>query len=280
MRAVFKNPELEEHFIKHGYCLVQLLEPSDLALLEEIYYSNRVQEQAAIERTTATQDQDISRNIKRLAGEAVSNRLKKYLLNYRMFFSGFITKNPGKPSKMRLHQDPTFVDETKYKAMNVWSPLVDVDAGNGAVCIIPNSDKFFKGFRGQPARQYDFDDIAEEVMSKFGKLMPMKAGQSLIYDTSLFHFSLENVSGKIRIANTTIMLPEEATPIYYYHNKALDTLDIYEVSDDFMVRHYSEYLKKGKVEETLLSRGPYKAPQKVSFSEFEEKYNLYNQPVV
>jgi len=276
MRAVFKDKELEEHFVKYGYCLVPLLQPSDVQKLEEIYYSNRVEEQAAIERTTSTTNIELGRNIRRLAGEVVGNRASEYLLNYRVLFSGFVTKIPGKPSKMRLHQDPTFVDETQFKALNIWSPLVDVDENNGAVWIVPNSDKFFQGFRGQPAKEFDFDEISVQVMNKLGQIIPMKAGESLIYDTTLFHFSQENASGKIRIANATVMIPKEATPIYYHHNKTLDTLDVYEISEDFMLRYYSEYLKTGVVEEKLLSRGPYKTPRKVSFSEFEEKYHLYN----
>jgi ectoine hydroxylase-related dioxygenase (phytanoyl-CoA dioxygenase family) len=276
MRAVFKNKELEEHFIKHGYCVVRLLEPSDLQKLEEIYYTNRVEEQAAIERTTSTTNIELGRNIRRQAGEVVGRRASQVLSDYRVLFSGFVTKIPGKPSKMRLHQDPTFVDETQFKALNIWSPLVDVDEKNGAVWIVPNSDKFFHGFRGQPAKEFDFDEISTQVMNKLGQMIPMKAGEALIYDTTLFHFSLENASGKIRIANASVMIPEEATPIYYHHNKALDTLDVYEINEDFMLRYYSEYLKTGVVEEKLLSRVPYQSPKKISFAEFEEKYHLYN----
>ncbi len=278
MRTVFKDKALEGHFREHGYCLVQLLEPSDIKRLEEIYYANRIEEQPAIERTTNTKNIELSRNVNRLAGEVITNRLNEYLLNYRKLLSAFIAKIPGKPSKMRLHQDPTFVDETRFKALNAWSPLVDVDETNGAVWIVPHSDKFFPGFRGQPAKEFEFDAIAGQVMNKLGQMVPMKAGQALIYDASLFHFSFENASGKIRIANTTIVVPEEATPIYYHHNTGLNTLDVYEMGEDFMLRFYSEYLKSGVVEGKLISRVPYPAPHKVSFSEFEERYRLFNQP--
>ena len=277
MRIVFKNDQLQKHFAEHGYCLVPLMNADDIRELNSIYNANRVEDQPAMERSTSTKDVELSRRIKNLCTEVVAKRLEDYLINYKPLYSGFITKLPGKPNQMRLHQDPSFVDEHLFTALNVWSPLVDVNENNGALWIVPKSNKFFDGFRGQPARKFDYADISDAVMQKFGTMVPMKTGEALIYDTALFHYSLASTAAQPRIASSTVMLPAEATPIYYHYNKELNSLDIYEMGEDFMIRYFSEYLKTGVVKEKLLSRGPYTAPQKVSLEEFTEKFNTYNK---
>jgi len=276
MRRVFKDDKLQEHFEQNGFCILRLFSAEDLHELENIYYANRVEEQPAMERSTSSKNFDLSRNIKDLTGAIVLKRTQDYLVDYKMLYSGFITKIPGKPNAMRLHQDPSFVDETQFEALNVWSPLVDVNEDNGALWIVPKSNRFFRGFRGQPAREFDFNDIAAEVMDKYGLMMPMKAGEVIIYGTALFHYSQANTTDKARIACATVLVPEEAVPIYHYHNKENNTIDIYEIAGDFMIKYFSEYLRTGKVDAKLLSSMPYHEPRKVSMAEFEEKYHRFN----
>ncbi len=276
MRRVFKDDKLQMHFEANGYCIVPLLTEDDIQELERIYYANRVEEQPAMERLTSSKNFDLSRNIKELTGAIVLKRLGEYLIDYKLLYSGFITKVPGKPNQMRLHQDPTFVDETQFQALNVWSPLVDVNADNGALWIIPRSNKFFDGFRGQPIRALDFSEISQEVTDKYGIMLPMKAGEVIIYDAALFHYSLANTTDKARIACASLVVPDESVPIYHYHNKERNTIDVYEIEGDFMIKYFSEYLKTGKVDAKLLSSRPYAEPRKVAIDEFEERYHYYN----
>ena len=276
MRRVFKDDKLQMYFAANGYCQVQLLSPDDIQELERIYYDNRVEKQPAMERSTSSKNFDLSRNIKELTGAVVLKRLQEYLIDYKLLYSGFITKVPGKPNQMRLHQDPTFVDESKFQALNVWSPLVDVNADNGALWIIPKSNRFFEGFRGQPIRALDFSDISQKVTDKYGVMLPMKAGEVIIYDAALFHYSLANTTDKARIACASLVAPAESTPIYHYYNKELNTIDVYEIEGDFMIKYFSEYLKTGKVDAKLLSNRPYTEPRKVTMDEFEERYQYYN----
>jgi len=275
MRRVFKDDKLEEQLEQNGYCLVQLLSPDDIRELERIYYDNRVEEQPAMERSTSSKNFDLSRNIKDLTGALVLKRLEEYLIDYKLLYSGFIAKIPGKKNQMRIHQDPSFVDESKFKALNVWSPLVDVNEQNGALWIVPKSNRFFTGFRGQPVKEFDFNDIGQEIMSRYGVMVPMKAGEVIIYGTSLFHYSHANTTDKARIACATVVVPNESVPIYHFHNREKNTIDVYEIEGDFMIKYFSEYLHSGKVDARLLSSMPYREPHKISMAEFEEKYNQY-----
>ena len=73
------------------------------------------------------------------------------------------------------------------------------------------------------------------------------------------------------------MVPEEATTIYHCLNKKLNTIDVYEIDNDFMLRYYNEYIYTGQIENKLLTRRPYTEPRKISMEEFESKYYRYNE---
>lgn len=276
MRQVFQDDILQKHFEENGYCIVQALTADDIKQLEQIYYANKVDEQPSIELSIKNKDLTVSRRIEDLTAAIVAHRLSSYLLDYKMIYSGFVTKIPGRHNMSKLHQDPTFVDEAVMKAVNVWCPLVDVDDKNGAIWIVKHSNKFFPGYRGYTVNQFDYSDVFEEVMNRFGTLVKMKAGEVLVYDTSLFHYSRHNTTDKIRIACATIMIPAEATPIYYHHNRELSTLDVYEIDKDFLLQYFDKYLGASEIDYKLLSRSPFQQPVKVTMEQFEEKYCQHN----
>jgi hypothetical protein len=276
IRRVLRDELLQRNFEENGYVIIPALSADEVKSLEQIYHSNKVDEQPSIELSIKCSDLNISRQIEKLTAGIVTGRMSSHLHDYKMIYSGFVTKIPGRHNMSKLHQDPTFVDETRMKAVNVWCPLVDVDEKNGAVWIVKHSNQFFPGYRGYAVSQFDYSGIFEEVMNRFGTLVKMKAGEALVYDTSLFHYSLHNTSSEIRIACATIMIPAEEAPIYYHYNKNLDSLDVYEIDNDFLLQYFDKYLGKAEIDYKLVSREPFKQAQKISIQQFEEKYFQYN----
>lgn len=274
-RRVLKDDVLQKQFERDGYCIVPMFNAAEVKQLEDIYYTNKVEEQPFIESTLKNSDAALNKHIKDVTSEILKPLADKYLLDYRIVHSGYVAKVPGKKNAMRLHQDPTLVDESKYQAINIWSPLVDVDEKNGGLWIVKGSHKFFNGFRGQPVRELEFSEIAQQVMDKFGTLLKMKAGEVVIYDAALFHYSLENSTDKVRIACTTLMVPAEAEAVYHHFNKETKMVEKYRIDDDFLTRYFCEYLPQGKVQAPLLTTTAFNGSSSVGFAEFEEKYDQY-----
>ncbi|HWB63098.1 MAG TPA: phytanoyl-CoA dioxygenase family protein, partial [Chitinophagales bacterium] len=277
-RKVFRDPVLQKQFEENSYCVVDLFTPEEVERLKEIYFDNRISEQNALEVTLKNANFEQNKKIKNLSAAVALPRVKEVLLDYRMLHSGFLAKIPGHYNEIKLHQDSGFTDETKYQALNVWCPLTDVDENNGAVWIVKHSDKFFSGIRGQPFKEYDCTDISKQVAGKLGAMVKMKAGQGLIYDVRLFHYSWQNTTSDIRVAGNLIMIPEEAIAYYYHFNKAEGVIEKYEIDDDFMMRYFTEYLPTGNIKAKLAERIATKGAKKVSYEEFEKKYHEYNSP--
>ncbi|MDZ4843937.1 MAG: phytanoyl-CoA dioxygenase family protein, partial [Chitinophagales bacterium] len=198
------------------------------------------------------------------------------LFNYDIYYAGYVTKYPHKTNISRLHQDPTFVHEEICKSLDVWSPMIPTDEKNGALHMIRNSNRFFPGYRGYTCKKYDYSDIRTEVQEKFGNIMKMQPGQAVMYDTATLHFSQQNETDDIRAACTCLVGPTEAEKIYFHHNKARNTLDVYKTDDDFIISYYRKYLNKDDLDLPLVSRTPFEPAIKVSFNEFEEIYHRYN----
>jgi len=278
-RRVFKDDKLQAHFAEHAYCIVPLFSAGEVTELEKIYHQNRVNEQAAVEITIKNPDAGLNRKIRDLMAAIALPRINQFLDNYRMLHAGYIAKIPGKPSAIKLHQDSTFVDESLYSALNIWCPLTDVDEKNGALWIINHSNNFYSGLRGQPFKEFDFNDIGDEVIAKYGQMIPLKAGEAIIYDTALLHYSKPNITQNVRLVCNVVVVPAEAQAFYYHFDNKRKVLEQYEISDDFLLSYFSKFLQEGKIDAKLLNTIPITGSKKITVAEFEEQYYKYNKPL-
>ena len=275
-RRVFKDDKLQRQFEENAYCIVPLLNATEVKQLENIYFENRVDEQASVEITIKNPDYELNKKIRDASASVILPRINGYLDNYRLLHSGFIAKIPGKPSAIKLHQDSTFVDEAQFAALNIWCPLTDVDEKNGALYIVEHSNRFFPGLRGQPFKEFDFNSIGDEVIAKYGKILPMRAGEAVIYDTSLLHYSKPNITSNLRLVCNAIVAPGEAQTFYYHFNNQEMILEQYEIDGDFLLLYFSKYLQTGIIEAKRLSTIPITKSTKVSVAEFEQRYQHHN----
>ena len=277
MRRVFRDNELQRQFETSGYAVVTFLAPDDIKVLENIYYSHKVAEQPGLEISIWNLDYDLSKKISDLSGALIAARLTDVLADYAPLYSGFVTKIPGKPNAALLHQDPTFTDETKQRSVTVWAPLVQVNEHNGALHVVSGSHRMFPGYRGYTVFEYDFSGIRDEVASRFSERLETLPGQAVIYDTAALHFSHENTTDAIRIASTTLMIPAETKPIHYHHNRKLNTLDVHEIDNRFLLNYFIKHIQAEELDMPLLGRQPFTPSRQVGIEEFEEKFREANR---
>jgi hypothetical protein len=133
--------------------------------------------------------------------------LQKHLRDIQPVFGNFMVKPTGEDSSLISHQDWSFVDEPQYDSVTVWVPLVDVDATNGNLQIVPGSHKTLQNFIrprfGDAA--YDRAEAAQHLVG-----IPMKAGEALVLNSRLIHASPPNLSGRERIVASIVLAPAEA----------------------------------------------------------------------
>ena len=146
------------------------------------------------------------------------------------------------------HQDWTFVDETRFRSFNVWTPLVDVDIDNGALGVIHGSYRFFGNrLRGSPSPQCK-SVISDHLITLFPFLdvKPLRAGEAIIFDNATIHGSPPNTSGKERLATGLVVTRAEAELCHHYQLPNTDPPEIetYAVDRRFFMRYGNEALSR------------------------------------
>jgi hypothetical protein len=149
-----------------------------------------------------------------------------------------MVKEPGPEGDFPVHQDWTYVDESRFASYAFWIPMQDVTINNGVLHTVSGSHRFITALRG-PYVHEPFKQLSESIKTKYAEPVNLKAGEALIWDHRLIHFSLPNVSSGPRMAFTLIAVPKEARTIHCF---GLDetrgtTIEKYEVDSDFFLRY-------------------------------------------
>ncbi len=165
---------------------------------------------------------------------------QRYLFKYRCLLTSFMTKEKG-AAEFDIHQNWTFVEEDKFTSLVIWIPLQDVDEKNGTMYFVPGSDKWDKGIRGNNIT-WQYADRQKQLLEQM-KPVYMKAGDAVIFDDATIHYTSANRSSKPRISIAQVMIPEEAKPVFYNKNIENDTVEMYEISDDFYIDFTNKYLR-------------------------------------
>lgn len=145
----------------------------------------------------------------------------------------FQIKPPSKNSVLNPHQDTPIVDEKRFFATYVWIPLCDTNSTNGCLSLIPKSHLW-----GNHQRSLNVPWRYEKNIKRLWRMMidiPLNKGDLIFFDSALIHGSKANLSGNVRIAFTTVILPKNFQLIHYYRdaNTPSDKVEVFEVDEYF-----------------------------------------------
>lgn len=216
-----------------GYCTMDLLSTDDVEVLLNVYKENKVQDARGFHPTMFHNGADYRKKMNDAIVEVLSSKLGKYFGDdHKILYGNFMVKEPGSESVMKIHQDWTYVDETKHNSYAFWIPLCDLNTENGAFNVVPFSHHTQNLKRG-PGTYCPFYEHRDVVEKKYSKPLYLKAGQAVCWNHRLAHFSPANISNSPRIAVTVIVVPTNAQTIHYYKNDNSKDLLQFEIDSDF-----------------------------------------------
>ena len=232
MLQIFNDTVLDAEFKDKGYITVDFLNRDECDAL----YTELMKLDSGVDKkfyaSLWSSDKEYRLTVDRLIKAAFTEKVKSlFHSNYAPFFSDVLVKKPSLFDKFRIHQDWSFVDETKYTSLFIWCPLVDVNKQNGYLQIMHKSHKIFNNIRGANIPQ-PYDKIKSYVERKYLKGIPLPAGKAIIFNQALIHASPPNRSLKARVAAGMMMLPKEA-PIYHFVRDNEDPALIHKYSVDY-----------------------------------------------
>lgn len=238
MTGIFKNDEINRAISENGFAIVPFANEDTMQELYSFYKTLQNPDAKGTYVTmfnpSAAYRTAIDTKIKQLCGNTVTDLMN----GYRVLYSNFMVKQPGPEGDFPVHQDWTYVDESKHTSIAFWIPLQDVDADNGALHVVKGSHKFITALRG-PYVHEPFGGMSQLIKSEFAQAVKLKAGEALVWDHRLIHFSLPNVSAVPRMAFTLIAVPEQVQALHCYSipNTGGTSVQKYAVDTNFYMNY-------------------------------------------
>lgn len=217
MRKIFSDTELERSYLQNGFVVIDLLSAAQIEALRKLYQQEQFPPTGTFYLTIWKDAPEHRLMIHEQIQKIIAASYQQLLFDYKPVISSFAVKKPGAGSGWHPHQDDTFVDEKKYTSLSIWIPLLDTNAANGTLAVLPGSHSVYNGPRSpnipQPFRD-QIDSIAAKLID-----IDLKAGQAVIFDHRLIHGSKQNSSDNERVAAVSVLIPREADLTYLYLDK-------------------------------------------------------------
>ncbi len=251
MRKVLNDPELNEEFIKNGYVRVPFLSADEVRELKELFFSTLPASGGQImagetgvdgapiityDFTFIDKNPDYKRQVFDLIVSRFRPHMDKLLADYKPLIANYIRKKTDN-GEVPLHQNWAFADERKCYTVSIWCPLVDGTVDNGTLQVVPGSHKKFGEIRG-PMIPWELDGIKHEIIDKYLVPLETRAGDCVILDDSIVHYSAINKTNDLRLAIQLICIPSELPSIHYHMNPSVSMteVEVLEVDHDFYMQ--------------------------------------------
>lgn len=248
MRRTFVDEAIEVQFQKNGFVEVPFLTSEEVEMLKNYYFESLnesggrlgPEDEKHLSESAITYDftfidknSDYKRSVFDMITSAFMQRVDGYLSEYKPIIANFIRKLED-GGEVPLHQNWAFADEHKCATVSIWCPLVDSNQANGTLEVVPGSHKRFGEVRG-PMIKSELVAIQNEIIEKFMKPIEMKAGNAVILDDSIVHYSSPNQTDGLRLAIQLILIPKEENSIHYHMDLSKDRtlVEVLEVDKEF-----------------------------------------------
>ena len=206
---IFKDDKQQELFDKQGYVVAPFIDEAEVKQLNDLFDQLHPNLPPGGGFVSGSYSSDFE--YKKKASDAILEVLNKHyerlFENYQAFGAAFLFKMSSETSELAVHQDWTIVDETKYVALNCWIPLTDINETSGGLQVLPGSHYPAYNTLRAPTVPFFFSGNEDAVAPQ---TLPMyvKAGEAVILNQSVIHYSPPNRSGKIRKAITAGVKPK------------------------------------------------------------------------
>ena len=247
MAQLFSNPEHQTFFDRNGYLVVDMLNQDEVKELLDYYHhlnNDHIGEYGFHVSMDNKSNEFVTGVINKLES-VILPRAKQYFVPCKMFTASYVVKEPKMNSFVPPHQDWSFTDDRNFNSVTVWTTLVDTDINNGAMAVLSGSNNWFNLPRASPSPGYITPFQAHGMdLFPYMKLLPMKAGQALIFENKTLHASPPNNSTAPRIAAGIGITQAEAPLLHYYviPGSEPQELQSYAVDREFFFKYNNKRL--------------------------------------
>jgi hypothetical protein len=238
LHKVFNDQALDDQFRRDGYVVIPLLNATEVQELIKAHDIFAPELSSDFDTTSFSPDEQYRRQVANAIDPIVQPHALPLLAGYKPILTNFISKRGStKKGKVRLHQDYTFVDQSRVTGVHVWIPLIDVDENNGCLTVYPGTHSMVNHIAAfpslvKPNYHWPWRDVTPLMESYCGIQLPMKAGEALFFNERLLHRSGENQTPGMRPCAVGAYIPEQETMrLYSPSEQDPNVLDILALDD-------------------------------------------------
>jgi len=231
---VFKDKVLQDKFDKDGFVKLQFLDQKTIEKLLILYKEIQPVSYPGFSSTIYNPNIEVKKETSKRISNLLDERIKREFMDFRSLGGNFLCKTSGPESFLQTHQDWTIVDEAVFESITIWMPLIDTSEENGALRVLPGSHKFSQVLRS-PTLPGAFNKILNEAYHEM-ILVPMKAGEAIVFNHALLHASGPNMSGSDRVIAIYGLVPQEAQ-LFFFHRAPTGKVEKYKIADDFFLTY-------------------------------------------
>jgi len=285
MRNVFINQDLEKEFQKNGYVKLPFLNSKQVEQLKNTFFNlvknsggNNIpgeflgnpDYEITYDFTFIDKNIDYKKETFKAIDEIFKPIYDLVLDNFKPIIGNFIRKQQNQ-GEVPLHQNWAFADENKCSTVSIWVPLVDSNVDNGTLQVVPNSHKRFGQYRG-PMVPWELEGIKQDIINNYLVPLETKAGDCVILDDSIVHYSAPNKTDGLRLTIQLILIPEELPSLHYHLNpaKSNEKIEVLEVDHEFYMNFNPWKLPEN---EKVIDTVPFQ-PNSLTEDQFVKALNL------
>lgn len=187
-----------------------------------------------------------------LANEWLQETIDSELIDYRGVVATLFVKPPGK-GEIPIHADWSIQEDNSRPTIYLWVALEDVGDLNGPVRFVEGSHSLFDEING-PLIMPSYRRC-EQVLAARAKVALMRAGEAILFDSSILHTSADNLTDQARFALRIACIPKGKTAVL--HRRSSDEPDVVETfrmeTDDYL-SHDGKDLTLGRFRTPQLGR--------------------------
>ena len=241
---IFTSESDQLHYLQHGFVKKRILETAatddilkQLLLLkpDDEYQPKRAG--ASNYHCTFLDTNEVYKRATNDLFKSVFNPIVQTHFNdYHVWNGNFYVKPPG-AGKFEIHQNWTHVKEEHFTSFTIWCPLVDTNLLNGTITLVKGSHKILPDIATLDVPYY-FNDFEPALIDKYLEPICCKAGEAVIFEDGVIHFSDINKSNQPRYALQILIGPRYTQPVYYYFDKTNPEkgFEVFEIDEDFFMQ--------------------------------------------
>lgn len=225
---IFPDDERELAFWRDGYVVVDLTDEAGLAPLLEGFAALRPADGFSPDPSLTSQyhctfvdaDHGYRKAVDELSRSFLDPHLPGLLPEYEILTSNIYVKPPG-TGRFEVHLNWITVDDPLETTLTVWVPLQDTTVASGTIHVVPGSHKLYPDVATAASVQY-FDTFKERLIESDLVPVELRAGQAIVFDDTLLHWSPDNTSDRPRVALQVELVPRGSTTAIWIPDVADD----------------------------------------------------------